>query len=114
MDSILTSIKLQLGIYEEIEDFDQQIIMAINSVFLILNQLGIGPEEGFSISDASTTWRDYLEDDPNLEAVKTYIGLKVKLLFDPPTNTSHIEAIKHQLAEFEWRLNIYMDAQEDE
>ena len=109
MDSILTSIKKLLGITEEYENFDQDIIMHINSAFMILNQLGVGPKSGFSISDKSSTWDEFIPESSNLEAVKTYIHLKVKLMFDPPISSTVIEAIKSQINELEWRLNVSVD-----
>lgn len=104
--SILDSIKKMLGIDASYTIFDQDIIMHINTVFMILNQLGVGPSEGFSIEDNKKTWKDYLNDDTKLESVKSYIYLKVKLLFDPPLSTAVIKAIKQQINELEWRLNV--------
>lgn len=109
MDSILTSIKKLLGITEEYENFDQDIIMHINSAFMILNQLGVGPKSGFSINDKSSTWNEFIPEGSNLEAVKTYVHLKVKLMFDPPLSSTVIEAIKSQINELEWRLNVSVD-----
>ena len=109
MDSILTSIKKLLGITEEYENFDQDIIMHINSAFMILNQLGVGPKSGFSINDKSSTWDEFIPESSNLEAVKTYVHLKVKLMFDPPLSSTVIEAIKSQINELEWRLNVSVD-----
>ena len=83
-ESILTSIKKLLGIPEDHEHFDVDIIMHINSVFMILTQLGIGPDDGFKITDKLTTWNEYLPDGANIESVKSYMYLKVRLLFDPP------------------------------
>lgn len=104
MESILTSVKKLLGITEEYEHFDADIIMHINSVFLILNQLGVGPKEGFMIEDETSLWTDFIEDSAQLQAVKSYIGLKVKLLFDPPLSSAVIESTNRMIAEFEWRL----------
>ena len=109
MDSILTSIKKLLGITEEYKHFDQDIIMHINSVFMILTQMGVGPEEGFTISDSTTTWNEFTNDDKKIEAVKSYIYLKVRLLFDPPASSSVMEAMNRSISEFEWRLNIAAD-----
>ena len=109
MDSILTSIKKLLGITEEYEHFDQDIIMHINSVFMILTQMGVGPEDGFTISDSTTMWNEFTNDDKKIEAVKSYIYLKVRLLFDPPASSSVMEAINRSISEFEWRLNIAAD-----
>ena len=106
MESILTSIKKLLGIEEDYTHFDADLIMHINSVFMILTQIGVGPSKGFSIQDAETTWYDYLPEDSNLEAVKTFIHLKVRLMFDPPSNSSHTESIKQLISELEWRLNV--------
>lgn len=109
MDSILTSIKKLLGIDEEYTQFDDDIIMHINSVFLNLTQLGVGPTAGFFIEDDSAVWEDFINDDTQLQAVKTYIYLKVKLLFDPPLSSSVIESMNRQIAELEWRLNVAVD-----
>lgn len=109
MESILTSIKKLLGIEEEYEHFDPDIIMHINTVFMILNQLGVGPSEGFSIQDAESVWTDFIPTGSNLEAVKSYIHLKVKLMFDPPSSSAVMEAINRTIAELEWRLNVAAD-----
>ena len=106
MDSILTSIKKLLGIAEEYEHFDADIIMHINSVFLNLTQIGVGPVEGFSIVDKSEIWSDFIQDATKFEAVKTYVYLNVKLLFDPPSSSAVIESINRQIDRYEWRLNI--------
>lgn len=106
MESILQSIKKMLGISEEYEHFDTDIIMHINSVFPILKQLGIGPEDGFSITDDSSTWNDFIDDDPKLASVKSFMYLKVKMLFDPPTSGIIAENYNQLLKELEWRLNI--------
>jgi len=106
MDSILTSIKKLLGPEESDTHFDTDIIMYINSALMILNQIGVGPEAGFSITDKSATWDSYLGANANLEAVKSYIYLKVKLIFDPPSSSALIEAIERQISECEWRLSI--------
>lgn len=111
MDSILTSVKKLLGITEEYTEFDADIIMSINSVFVILQQLGVGPKAGFSISDASATWSQYFADDDivDAEAVKSYVALKVKLLFDPPTSSTIMQATINMTNELEWRLNVACD-----
>lgn len=105
MESILMTIKKLLGIPEEVLDFDTDIIIHINTVLGTLNQLGVGPEEGFAISDKYATWDDFITSKYKLESVKTYIYLKVKLLFDPPQNSSVTASIKEQIAELEWRIN---------
>lgn len=111
-ESILTSIKKLLGITEEYTQFDADIIMHINSVFMILQQLGVGPEEGFSIVDKNDTWDDYLPEGTNLEAVKSYMHLKVKLLFDPPLSSAVMECMKQMISEMEWRLNVQAEQSE--
>ena len=109
MDSILTSIKKLLGIEGEYTHFDPDLIMHINSVFMILNQLGVGPTNGFRIEDDSTTWSEYMTDEDNIDAVKSYMHLKVKLLFDPPQSSAVMESIKVMISEFEFRLNVAVD-----
>ena len=107
MESILISIKKLLGIPKDDTQFDDDIIMHINSVLLNLTQLGVGPETGFSIEDDSSEWTDFvdIENNAQLHAIKTYIYLKVKLLFDPPLSSSVVDAMNRQISEFEWRLN---------
>ena len=110
MDSILTSIKKLLGISEEYEHFDADIVMHINTVFSILKQLGVGPDEGFYISDKTAVWSDYLDDTAMVEMVKTYIYLKVKMMFDTSTMTgSAISSTESLISELEWRLNVECD-----
>ena len=109
MESILTSIKKLLGITEEYEHFDQDIIIHINSVFMILTQMGVGPENGFTISNKEAKWTDFTNDDKKIEAVKSYVYLKVRLLFDPPASSSVMEAMNRSISEFEWRLNVAAD-----
>ena len=107
MDSILTSVKKMLGIEESYTHFDADIIMHINSVFMVLNQLGVGPEDGFVIEDSSKKWSDYIpDDDIQKECVKSYMYLKVKLLFDPPLSSAVMESTNRMIGEFEWRLNV--------
>lgn len=112
-DSILTSIKKLLGITEEYEHFDADIIMHINSVFMVLNQLGVGPAKTFAISDKTATWDEFLGDNTDLEAVKTYIYMKVRLVFDSNSlGSAVIESMKALIAEFEWRLNVAAESGE--
>ena len=105
MESILTSIKKLLGITEEYEHFDSDLIIHINSVLAILTQIGVGPSTGFSISDKYAKWADLIEDDSRLEFVKSYVYLKVKLLFDPPTSSAVAESNKRLCDELEWRIS---------
>lgn len=106
MESILTSIKKLLGIQEEHDHFDQELIIHINSVIMGLTQMGVGPTEGFSIKDEDTTWDEFVSDNDQFHAVKTYIYLKVRLIFDPPASAAIIEAINRSINELEWRLNV--------
>jgi hypothetical protein len=109
-DSILTSIKKNLGVPEDYTVFDPDIIIYINSALATLTQLGVGPAEGFMIEDETATWSTYLGADPRLNPVKTYIQLRVRMLFDPPQTSYLIEAMKQQIQEHEWRLNVHMEA----
>ena len=104
-ESILTSIKKLLGIPEDYEHYDADIIMHINSVFMILNQLGVGPSNGFSITDKTAVWGNFISDNDNLEAVKSYVYMKVRLLFDPPLSSAVMECMIRMIGELEWRLN---------
>lgn len=108
-ESILTSIKKLLGIAEEYTQFDTDIIIHINTVFMTLQQLGVGPEEGFSIMDSEAVWTDFMENSILLNSVKTYIYLKVKLLFDPPLSSSTIECFNKVISELEFRMNSKVD-----
>lgn len=104
--SILTSIKKSLNLADDYEAFDQDVIMHINSVFSTLNQLGVGPVNGFMIQDKTPTWDAFFGSDPRLNHVKTYVFLRVRLLFDPPSTGFHTTAIEQQIKELEWRLNV--------
>lgn len=106
MDSILNSIKKLLGISSDETHFDPDIIMHINSVFSILCQLGVGPSKSFSIQDENAIWDDFTEEYANYNDVKTYMYLKVKLLFDPPLNSSVLSAMERQISELEFRLSV--------
>ena len=110
MDSILTSIKKLLGIDESYTQFDADIVMHINSVFLTLYELGVGPSIGFHIEDSGDEWGDYIQgNDVLLGAVKSYMYLKVRLLFDPPQSSAAVELMKEQAKEYEWRMNVLVD-----
>lgn len=108
-NSILQSTKKNLGLAENYTVFDEDVIMHINSVFSTLNQLGIGPLEGFAITDDTSVWEDFLTD-VRLNSVKSYVYLRVKLLFDPPTTSFVLEALKEQIKELEWRMHVYRDS----
>lgn len=105
-DSILNRVKKSCGVTDEYTVFDDDIIMHINSVFMILRQMGVGPVEGYRILDANNTWDEFIPEDNILyEGVKSYVCAKVRLLFDPPSGGSHLNALNQTISEFEWRLN---------
>lgn len=108
-DSILESVKKALGLTEEYAVFDPEIIMYINSTFSTLTQLGVGPEEGFAIEDNTSKWDTFLQGDKRLNSVKSYMYLKVRLIFDPPATSYLISAFEKQAQELEWRLNVKVD-----
>lgn len=110
-ESILRSTKKILGIDAAYTPFDLDIITHINAAFSILNQLGVGPQDGFSIEDETTEWDEYLVPPNQLHLVKTYIYLKVRLLFDPPGTSFLIESANNQLKEYEWRLNVFREVE---
>lgn len=109
MESILTSVKKMLGITEEDTHFDPDVIMHINSVFMVLNQLGVGPSEGFYIEDDGDEWTDFIPNNQQLDLVKSYIFLRVKLLFDPPASSTVLQSMNQMISEFEFRLNVAVD-----
>ena len=109
MDSILTSIKKMLGIEEDYTHFDPELILFINSVLGICFQLGVGPTSApFRIEDKGTTWDDFISED-QIDTVKSYIFMKVKLLFDPPTNSATLASYQELIKEFEWRSNVHAE-----
>ena len=103
--SILNTIKKMIGPTIDYTYFDTDIIIHINSVLSILNQLGVGTP-GFTVSDNTALWSDFVEDSTYLEAVKSYVYLRVKLLFDPPLNSSVIASMEKTISELEWRMNV--------
>lgn len=102
--SILTTVKKSLGLVESDTSFDSDILLFINSVLANLNQIGVGPENGFQIEDKTVTWESFLGTDPRLNNVKTYVAMKVRLLFDPPATSFAITAIENQVKELEYRI----------
>ena len=104
MDSILKYVKKNIGLSEGDTNFDPDIISDINGVFSTLTQLGVGPETGFEIGDEYAKWSEFLPSDPKWNCVKTYVYLKVKLIFDPPSSSSLLEAINKEVKELEWRI----------
>lgn len=109
MDSILSSVKKFLGIVAECTDFDQDIIMHINSVFTILEQLGAGPDGGFTISDDTAVWSDFLGDCKQIEIVKSYMYMKVRMMFDPPLSSAVSSALESNISEMEFRINVAVE-----
>lgn len=103
-ESILNTIKKMLGIDADYDVFDLDIISHINGVFMILNQIGVKPNKMFHITGPDETWADFLDESDDLNAVQTYIYLRVALLFDPPNSGVLHEAKERQIAEYEWRL----------
>lgn len=107
--SILDDVKQALGQFPEQTDFDRDIVMHINSVLSILHEMGVGPVDGFAINDASAVWPQLLGDNPNLNLVKSYIFMKVSMIFDPPQNGVLVEARKSLIEESEWRIKNIAD-----
>lgn len=108
-DSILLSVKKSLGLEPDITHFDPDIIMCINSALNVLTQLGVGPNCGFQITSSEDAWEQFIGEDVRLNMVKTYIFLKTKVTFDPPTGNAILESYKEQIREYEWRLNVQVD-----
>ena len=110
MESILDTIKQLLGIPVEDESFDMDIKTHINTSTMILSQIGIGPKNGFIVTNKDQLWTDYIDSSTiNLEGVKQYIYLKTKIIFDPPTNSTTIDAINKSLSELEWRMQLAVE-----
>lgn len=114
MESILISIKQMLGIPKEHEHFDPDLIMYINSVFEILTQIGVGPANGFFIEDDTATWKSYIQSDVMIHMVKTYMKLKVQMLFDPPTGSTVSASVNQAINEYECRLNLAAERESTE
>lgn len=113
-ESILNTIKQMVGVEQNYDAFDMDLVVDINSALYSLRQLGVGPNEGFAISDDTAKWNDFIEDASLLGLVKTYVYLKVRLLFDPPTNSFLTASIDKQISEYEWRLNVAGEGTFDE
>jgi hypothetical protein len=109
MDSILDTIKDMLDIEPTFDGFDNEIIVHINSALMSLHQLGIGPEDGLAISDDTAVWADLFDGLSNIEAVKSYIWLNVRLLWDPPGTSFLVESINKQIETYAWRLTVQVD-----
>lgn len=108
MDSILNSVKMYLGISVDDTAFDSDIVIAINAIMVVLNQLGVGPATPFVVENASATWSEFLGEE-DVGAIRQYLGMRVRLLFDPPTNTYVMQALKEQTDELEWRIIAEVD-----
>lgn len=108
-ESILLSVKQQLGICDDYNAYDDVIITGINSAFTVLDQLGVSLDPSFHVEGENETWEDYFQGRTDLQMVKSYIYLKVKLLFDPPNSGVLHQAMERQIQEFEWRLNVQVD-----
>lgn len=111
MESILTSIKSLLGITAEYKHFDNQVMVYINDAFMTLNHLGVGPDKPVRIESEMETWGGIFGEETNVEMIKTYVGLKVRTLFDPPTTSFVLDAMNRQITELEWRLNSMADVE---
>lgn len=107
--SILRSVKDAVGVNPDDTVFDDELLMHINSTFLVLKQLGVGQDELFSVTGDSAVWTDFQTKGSSLPMVKTYVTLRVKSLFDPPTSSSLSTALKETITEYEWRLSIEED-----
>jgi hypothetical protein len=111
-ESILTSTKKVLGLEASYIPFDLDVITHINAAFSLLNQLGVGPEDGFSIEDDAAVWEDFGVSANQLHLIKTYVFLKVRVLFDPPGTSFLLESANNQIKEYEWRLNVFREVED--
>lgn len=112
--SILNTIKKMLGLEADYTPFDTDILIHINSALMVLRQLGVGPSSGFAITGPDEVWSDFIGDTIDLEAVKTYVYLRVRSVFDPPQSGIAMDAIQKQLDEYTWRLNVAVDPERSE
>lgn len=110
--SILTTIKKMLGLDKDYTAFDEEIKVHINSAFMYLNQLGVGPDTPYSITGESEQWLQFTPDVEDTNALKTYMYLRVKLIFDPPNTSFVLKSIQDQITELEWRLTVQVDPKE--
>jgi len=108
-ESILNSVKKVLGIDASYTAFDLDILIHINTAFAVLNQLGIGPDAGFMIEDDTAEWATFYGTDPRYNMIRTYVYLKVRILFDPPQTAYLVDALNAQIREYEWRINAYRE-----
>ena len=108
-DSILMTIRKLVCGDPYADHFDTDLLVHINACFSVLNQLGVGPESGFVVTDETQSWSSYVADNRTLNMVKTYVTLKVKKIFDPPLTSSVLEAMDKEISQLEWRLNVAVD-----
>lgn len=108
-ESILITIKKKLGLGKDYDAFDTDVITNINTSLMILGQLGVGPSTGFRITGANETWSDFINDRIDLEGVKDFIYMKARIVFDPPASSSALQALKEEVKELEFRLNVQVD-----
>lgn len=111
IESILDSTKKILGIDPEYTEFDLDVMTHINSVFATLHQIGIGPVNGYRIDDNTAVWSEFFDDD-RMNSIKSYVYLRVRMLFDPPTTSFHQEALKKEYQEMEWRLSVVREGEQ--
>lgn len=111
IDSILTSVKKMLGVDESDDNFDEELIMHINGALMVMTQLGVGPQEGFSITSVQNTWSELLGDRTDLNLVFGDVYLRVRLIFDPPTNSFLVSSIDRQIVEYDWRIEAWHNPQ---
>ena len=109
-DSILMTIRKLVCGNPYADHFDTDLLVHINACFSVLNQLGVGPENGFVVTDETQSWSSYIADNYILNMVKTYVTLKVKKIFDPPLTSSVLEAMDKEISQLEWRLNVAVDS----
>ena len=103
-DSILSTVKTHCNVSADDTSFDAELIEHTNMILSILPQLGVGPDEGFAIESKNDEWSDFLPGNLKIGLIKSYVGKRVRLLFDPPSNGQHLEALKATISELESRL----------
>lgn len=103
-DSVLDTVKLSVGIDPSCTDFDEELIMCTNTIFVFLHQMGVGPDTVYSITSNQNKWNEFVYDVPERECVKSYVGYKARLMFDPPSNSILSNMLKELISELEFRL----------
>lgn len=114
LDSVLCTVRVSCGLESDDDSFDNELILFTNSVFSTLHQMGVGPKKPFKISSDEEQWNDFMNNDERLEMVKTFVGEKVRLIFDPPSSSYALESLKAIVKEDEWRLYILSQTVEEE